>query len=287
MIRTSFLATTFAVLTSTAMAADLPSRREAPMPYVVAAPVFTWTGFYVGVNAGYADPTATIGVSPGGAWVGDPDFPGVANAAARKLTLQGATGGGQLGYNYQINNVVLGIEADVNALGLSKSYQSPVFPGVVGGTYSANGSVSVNSIVTLRGRLGFAVNNWLFFGTGGLAIAEEKFRQSVNFTNVAPPPPPPPNQVPSLPFTGPAGAANAGSVSKSSVSWTLGAGVEYAFSNQLSAKVEYLYADLKSLQFGSVYGPNAFNNGTWTLQHRANLSGLNIFRVGINYRFGT
>jgi outer membrane immunogenic protein len=282
MFQTSFLATAFAVLTTTAMAADLPSRREAPTPYV-AAPVFTWTGFYVGVNGGYADPTATIGVSPGGAWVGDPDFPGVANAAARKLTLQGATGGGQVGYNYQVNNVVLGLEADVNALGLSKSYQSPVFPGVVGGIYSANGSVSVNSIVTLRGRLGLAFNNWLFFGTGGVAIAEEKFRQSVNFTNVAAPPPPPP----ALPFTGPAGGANAGSVSKSSVSWTLGAGVEYAFSNQLSAKVEYLYADLKSLQFGSVYGPNAFDAGTWTMQHRANLSGLNIFRVGINYRFGT
>src|SRR3978361_1619505 len=90
-------------LTAGAFAADLPSRRVAPAPYV-AVPVFTWTGFYVGVNAGYgfSDNDRNNGsyYGAGTTYYG--------NDSSR----DGFVGGGQIGYNYQIGNFVIGIEAD-------------------------------------------------------------------------------------------------------------------------------------------------------------------------------
>ena len=263
-------------LSSAALAADLPARKSPPELPVVFQP-FSWTGFYVGANAGYADPNARIGITPGGSWVGDPDIAGVTSAATRNLRLQGFTGGAQAGYNYQVNNFVFGLEADLNGLNVNKSFASPVFAGVGGGTYSANGAVSLNYLATVRGRLGFAADHWLFFVTGGVAFTGEKFREAILFNNQT--------RILNLPLTGPAGGANAGSASKTSANWTLGGGVEYAFSQQWSAKAEYLYVKLSNLQFGSVYGPNNFTGNTYTIQHRARLSGLNVLRLGVNYHF--
>jgi outer membrane immunogenic protein len=260
-----------------ASAADMAPRTYTKAPLVPVAPIFSWTGFYGGLNAGYADPTANFGVVPGGSWIGDPDLPGVVAAATRNLGLRGFTGGVQAGYNYQINNIVLGIEGDLNYLGLKNSYATPVFPGVAGGTYWASGSVGLDAFYTLRGRLGVAADHWLFFVTGGLAVTSEKFSQSINFINVAPP------LINDLPLTGPAGGANAGSASTTAASWTVGGGVEYAVNKQWSVKGEYLYVNLKSMSFGSVYGPNAFTAGTYLMQHNMSFSGLNIFRVGLNY----
>ncbi len=282
----SVLVALASALPFSAMAADLPSRKAPPPAPVVVAPVFSWTGFYGGLNAGYADPTAKFTVIPGGSWVGDPDVPytsatspGVVNASARNRSLQGFTGGAQLGYNYQINNIVLGVEADANYLGLRGSYASPVFNSVANGTYWTRGNVSLDAFYTLRARLGLAADHWLFFVTGGLAVPSERFSQSVNFVNFAP--------VIALPPTGAAGGANAGSATSAAASWTLGGGIEYALNNQWSVKGEYLYVNLNSMRANSVYGPNGFTGGTWTMQHRLGLSGLNIFRVGVNYHFGT
>jgi len=275
------LSCAFSALSFAALAADLPNRKAPPIMPVI-APIFSWTGFYAGLNAGYADPTAKFSVIPGGNWVGDPDVPffsatspGVVNAGTRNVGLHGFTGGLQAGYNYQINNIVLGVEADANFLGLKGSYATPIYNGVAGGTYWANGSARLDAFYTLRARLGIAADHWLFYATGGLAVTNEKFSQSINFINT-------PLFV-TLPITDPLGGANAGSASTTAASWTLGGGVEYAFNNQWSAKAEYLYVNLKSMQFGSNY----VSSVNWTMQHRLNLSGLNIFRVGLNYHFGT
>ena len=266
-----------------ATAADM-APRYTKAPVVPVEPGFSWTGFYVGVNAGYADPTAGFGVVPGGSWIGDPDVPftsatspGVVNAGTRNLPLRGFTGGGQIGYNWQVNSWVLGIEADANYLGLKNSYGTPTYNGVAGGTYSASGSVALDAFYTIRGRLGFAADHWLFFVTGGLAVTSEKFSQSINFIN--------PTIIITLPPTGFAGGANAGSASSTAASWTVGGGTEYALNKQWSIKGEYLYVKLPSMSFSSAYGPNGFTGGTWTMQHNLSLSGLNIFRAGLNYHF--
>jgi outer membrane immunogenic protein len=265
------------LLATSAFAADLAPRTYTKAPLVPVAPIFSWTGFYAGLNAGYADPTANFSVVPGGSWIGDPDYAGIVNAGTRSLGLRGFTGGVQAGYNYQVDKIVLGIEGDLNYLGLKNSYATPIFPGVAGGTYWASGSVGLDAFYTLRGRLGLAADHWLMFVTGGLAVTSEKFSQSINYINVA--------QNNNLPLTGPAGGANAGSTSSTAASWTVGGGAEYALNQQWSVKGEYLYVNLKSMSFGSVYGPNGFTAGTYSMQHNLSLSGLNIFRVGLNYHF--
>jgi outer membrane immunogenic protein len=264
-----------AISAAGASGADMAPRTYTKAPLVPVAPIFSWTGFYAGLNAGYADPTANFSVVPGGSWIGDPDYAGIVNAGTRSLGLRGFTGGVQAGYNYQVSNIVLGIEGDLNYLGLKNSYATPIFPGVTSGTYWASGSVGLDAFYTLRGRLGLAADHWLFFVTGGLAVTSEKFSQSINFIN----------QNNTLPFTGPAGGANAGSASTTAASWTLGGGAEYAFNKQWSVKGEYLYVNLKSMSFGSVYGPNGFTAGTYLMQHNLSFSGLNIFRAGLNYHF--
>ncbi|ARN83682.1 outer membrane protein [Methylocystis bryophila] len=120
-----------------AQAADLPSRKSAPPPYLV-APVPTWTGFYAGVNIGGGVPVSGTG---------------------------GVLGGGQLGYNYQFTPLfVAGLEADFQ--GSSIGGGSSSFGGPMGGERR-----SVDWFGTVRGRVGtIAIDpKWLIYGTGGFA----------------------------------------------------------------------------------------------------------------------
>jgi outer membrane immunogenic protein len=119
------------------LAADLPRRVTAPAPYVAQVPVFTWTGLYAGVNAGYGWATQK----------------GAAGATFGKM--DGAQVGGTVGYNYQMGQIVLGVEGDdawnrarnTNVGAISKS----------------------TNIATARGRIGYAVDRVLLFTTGGYA----------------------------------------------------------------------------------------------------------------------
>jgi opacity protein-like surface antigen len=310
-----------ATLAGSAFATDLPSTKSSPV-FVAQPSSFSWTGFYVGVNAGGAFDTSNINATLGGAWIGDPDNAGVTAAARHRLDLNGFTGGGQIGYNYQVNNFVLGVEADAEYLGLKSSYATGALPGVATGIYSAMASSSSDWLVTLRPRLGVAVDRALFYVTGGLAIANNDFSQNISYLNpapalapappvvvstpvvstpvvstpvvggitmVAPPvvaPPvvtPPVVALPDLPVTSAAGGANARSVSSTSVGWVLGGGVEYAFTDRWSAKLEYLYADPGTTKFRSSY--TSATGSVYTVQHGNHLT-TSIVHVGVNYHFG-
>jgi outer membrane immunogenic protein len=271
-------------LVSSALAADLPTHKGPP-PAPTVAPAFSWTGFYGGINGGYADPTAKLSVAPGSGWnAPDPDWsanangPGVAALGTRNIGLHGFIGGAQAGYNYQINNIVLGVEADADYMHLHGSYATPVYDGITSGTYWASGSATLDSLFTLRARAGFAFDRLLVFVTGGLAITDEKYSQSINYLNYSAPPPPV-----TLPPTGSTGGANAGSASTTEVTGVVGGGLEYAFDNHWSLKGEYLYVPLKSQSFTSTYIDTSSNS--WTIQHHESLSALNVFRAGLNYRF--
>ena len=120
-----------------AVAADLPRRATAPAPYVAAVPVFIWTGFYAGVNAGYGWATQKGG----------------ADATYGKL--DGAQVGGTVGYNYQMGQIVLGVEGDDAWNNASGS--------AVGKTTKST------NVATARGRIGYAVDRVLLFTTGGYA----------------------------------------------------------------------------------------------------------------------
>ncbi len=200
---------------SSVQAADLPRRQPAAF---VAPPMFTWTGFYLGLNAGI------IGV----------DFSKGAGFLDGK---PGFTGGITAGYNHQIGSVVLGVEGDYNYSGAGGRGSVPLALQVSRG--------ELNSFGTIRGRLGLAFDRALIYGTGGYAFGSTKFNGGL--------------------LTG--GNTQSG--------YALGGGLEYAFTQNISAKAEYLYMPLTAK--GS--GPVGVLAGT-----KAGID-ANIVRAGVNYRF--
>jgi outer membrane immunogenic protein len=194
-----------------AQAADLPARG----PIYKAAPFVqapTWTGAYVGVHAGYAWGSGSLGAF--GTGFGSSD-------------IDGAFGGGQIGYNWQQpgSNWVLGVEADVS--GGDIGYDETV-PGV------GSASTSINVMGTVRGRLGFTITpQTLIYGTGGFAWARNTVDINIPGFLVA-------------------------SSSATHTGWAAGAGIEHAFAPNWTARVEYLHTDYGSeTYFNSPLGLSA------------------------------
>src|ERR1700727_2738060 len=169
-----------AVGTVVAQAADLPTRKEAPAPVFVPPP-FTWTGFYIGLNAGGIWPSGSRNAS-----IFDPDsafdggfltssFPGGLGSQSA-----GFIGGGQAGYNWQTGAFVLGVETDFDGTTLSKSFNNVGTPfidpfvarNLRNDFFTVNGKNSLTWLGTTRGRVGYVVtpdNRLMIYGTGGAA----------------------------------------------------------------------------------------------------------------------
>jgi outer membrane immunogenic protein len=242
-------------------AADLPARTYTKAPPMV-APVYNWSGFYVGLNAGGIGGTL------------DPDYASASTAAFstpdelvflrgftnRSLKTAGFTGGGQAGYNYQLQNFVLGAEADLNYTGLRQTRVSGPFgePACSVVVCTVTQSYNADWLATVRGRAGFASNAWLIYATGGLAIAE--VRRSDVFV---------------LPTS-----INAASDRSMLTGWTAGIGVEWAFAPNWSVKAEYLYVDLGSASYTLTNA--TLPAATFQVDHRLT---ENVGRIGINYHF--
>ncbi len=177
---------------SGASAADLPRRSSAYVPPAY-APLFTWTGFYGGINGGY----------------GFGDLNGHGRALAGSPN--GGLVGGTVGYNYQYQRFVLGLEADFDYAGISNSQTSA-------GPLTAKSSLNFET--TVRARAGYAVDRALFFVTGGYAGG------TLHTTT----------------YDTPRGFYGANSNFLNG--YAIGAGAEYAFMPNLSGKVEYVYTDL-------------------------------------------
>lgn len=238
-----------------AHAADLAVKAPVSKPAPIA---YTWTGCYVGVNAG-------------GAWARSQgsmrfnDNTGLnrqAVEAAEGFTFEpsGFTGGGQLGCNYQTGNFVFGLEGDVDYLGLrsSRTVTAP-FPG--GGTFTITDSTSTDWMATVRPRVGYAINNWLFYATGGLAVTQLRF--NTTYADVF-------------------GTSENASLSDTRYGWTAGAGVEVAIGGgPWSAKFEYLHADFGTASVTGTFVGVANTFGA----HSVDLK-TDIVRAGLNYRFG-
>lgn len=213
-------------LGSGAYAADLPTRVEAPAPFI-APPVFTWTGFYAGVNAGVGfnagdDRDSTVVVGPNAVGVA----PGTVVYYGDNAEDAAFTGGGFIGYNYQfVNNLVLGAEADIQFVGLGDD--DPVGPVSVTPP-NANflplrrGITGVDWFGTARLRAGYAFDRTLVYATGGLAYGGgDAARFETN--------------------TGDRVVFEDDDVG---FGWTVGAGVEYAWTNNLIVGIEGLYVSL-------------------------------------------
>ena len=210
-------------LAAPASAADLAARPYTKAPVAPLASVYNWTGFYLGIVGG-------------GAW----------EASSGDPKMQGGFVGGTAGYNWQTGNVVFGLEADAAWADVSASAAGTVFVAGVGGV-PASLTSRTDAMGTVRGRIGWAINNVLLYGTGGYAWIDNKLTATL-------------------------GGLSA-SDSKFHSGWTVGAGVEAFFAPQWSVKGEYLYRSLD----GETYFSGTVPTGTLN---------LHTVQVGVNYHFG-
>jgi outer membrane immunogenic protein len=305
MIRRILLASASALaLAGTAFAADLPSR--APPPVYLPPPP-TWTGFYIGINAGYewsASNSVNVTSVPLGAL--DPAinvFPGptslaaaAAGTGALSVNNSGFIGGGQIGYNYQFApSFVAGIEADFQGIAGSSS-RSTLFGsvdalsgvGFPGNFAQALTTVDkkVDYLGTVRGRLGWLLTpTLLIFGDGGLAYGGISSSTGMIGAAVG---------VNEGLCCGNPVYGSFGHVSNTKVGWTAGGGAEWMFLPNWSAKVEYLYYDLGSVTYsGGVATAFAAPGGVIPVgtsifslaSHTSTRFNGNVVRAGINYHF--
>ncbi len=238
-----------------ASAADLPARSGEGSGYM---PLFLWTGYYAGANAGYGSSDnrhRTFCVPPAGGTCAV--LPGLNTDG------DGFVAGGQVGYNQQIGRFVVGGEADLQYADIGRTRTtSGLFPDGLGGlaavtNYTA--SQRLNYLGTARARLGMAFNQVFVFGTGGLAYGDVSVRQNVLFA---------------------VGANYAAAGGGTDVGWAAGAGLEYGFAPNVTGKFEALYYDLgrTTVSSGAAAAPG-FTRGA-----RFDTDGV-VARAGLNYRF--
>jgi outer membrane immunogenic protein len=269
-----------------ASAADMAAKAPPPTPGC------TWCGFYIGLNAG-ADfdddrnvDTTSVNtfIAPRGA-----PLPGQLASAITALSNfsapagnTGFIGGGQIGYNWQwAPTWLVGLEADIQGVtGKGSSNVGSSIPINAVNTLFQSAVVSggIDYLGTVRGRVGYVpTSNWLIYGTGGLAYGGVNSSTSIGqlATNA-------PNLVPPT-------WSGTGSFSDTRVGWVAGAGFEWMFLRNWTAKVEYLHYDLGSATYEVsplvsnapvLGGPVTINS----VQSRVSYSG-DIARVGINYLF--
>jgi outer membrane immunogenic protein len=233
----SLLTTSLLGVAAPAIAADL-SLRAVKAPAMVAA-AYNWTGFYVGVHGGGGwnkfsgtDPT-------------DPTDPGSSANGS------GAVAGGQIGGNYQIGQVVLGVEGTYAWSDIKVSDGGPF-----GGGAGLTVTLKNDYLATVAGRLGYAFDRVLIYGKGGAAFTRDKLNAEL---------------------TGPFAGTATGSFDRTG--WVAGAGVEWAFLQNWSVKAEYNF-----MRFGNVTEqPTTVGN----LAASPAVVDLDVQTavVGINYRF--
>jgi Opacity protein and related surface antigens len=249
--------------TSLASAADLGgpyeyegSIKDAP----IAAAPYNWTGLYFGVHGGWAG---------GSGWDGDFFNKGVALNYGYSLDADGWYGGFQAGANQQFGRLVAGIEVDVSFGDMSDN-----------GMFQANNEPNPGSYVeweikqklerfgTVRGRLGYLpVDNLLVYVTGGIAWGQTEASEVTHMPRVNPPK-----------------VTSTGSVEETHLGWTVGGGLEWVLTPNLSLRGEYLYVDLGEEDYHFV---GQRTNGTYYADDRAPSDlDFHTVRLGLNYKFG-
>jgi outer membrane immunogenic protein len=252
----------------------------ADIPLKASPPAWSWSGFYGGINLGGAwtsqnSTTSTVNNPLG-------YFNVLASAAVsadgpQTLHASGLSGGLEGGYNWQYDHVVVGLEGDVQALALRGGTSTTgVYPATTA-TFTINANTATNWLATVRGRLGFASGDWLFFGTGGAAFSDTKASWAVSDTC---------GTNPTCNGPGVPNAAEAASAS-GRVGWTAGGGVEARLTDHWSWKAEYLYVNFGTVSATGLISPPTilgFPTALNPFSHSMTLQ-ANILRAGLNYHF--
>jgi outer membrane immunogenic protein len=202
------------------------------------APLFTWTGFYLGANLGY-------GWGDGNGTITNTTLAPVGASGPISGSGDGILGGFQAGYNWQTGPVVFGLETDFQLSGAQGTVTGNAGPRVFRGTGKNEW------FGTIRGRVGYAVDRWLFYVTGGGAYSHNKFSGNSTLAGVV------------TPFSSTA----------TGWGWTVGGGVEAALVGNWSVKGEYLFLDTPD-KIPTPAGTRISGN-----------SNSHVIRLGVNYRF--
>ncbi len=244
---------------SAALAADLPM---SPPP----VPVFTWTGVDLGFQAGFAWANGNLN------FTGFDSSAGIPVDSSVISTHNGAIGGAHLGYNYQINQWVIGVEGSAD---VTSSLNTAVFPAAFGGSYLSAATAS-NIQGSVRVRLGYAFDRALIYATGGVAFNDVKTSYLLTSNN-----------------TGNAGINGGNLVSGSNyfsnapVGWTVGGGVEYAINDHWSVRGEYRYTSFGTvtnpfIDGGALASTPGLTGSSLNANRRLN---QNLVEAGFSYKF--
>ncbi|MCD4659761.1 outer membrane beta-barrel protein [Rhizobium pusense] len=234
-------------LTLGSLALILMTSTAAEAQGLMAAGATDWSGFYAGVHAGGAFTGSNTGV----------DVHGYNYTPGAAIDINNASdfvGGVQLGYNWQFDSLVLGVEGDVSYLGYSASGSDAAWPDTV---YTA----SADWLATVRLRAGAVFDSTLIYATGGLALADLKYGTVDNCVG---------------------GACGVDTIDASlsrSLGYVVGAGIEHDFGNRWSLKGEYLFAGFDG---GTATGA-ALTGGDYDFDFGS--TGIHTVRLGLNYRF--
>ena len=241
-------ATAFTTIGGSALAADLAVRRPAPVyaPPPVAVSLFTWTGCYVGGNAG--------GIWAKSEW-NDTVFGGFGDSTA-----SGGLGGVQLGCNYQVGAWVFGIQGDYDWTSANTDNSNTVLTNTFGTAITNH--TELKSIASVTGRVGYAWDRFLGYVKGGGAWLRADYSLQIG------------------------GAAVATASDNSRGGWTVGVGGEYAFNNWLTGFVEWDYYKFDTDNpSGLVCAPGGCG-GVFFTNNVGVKETVNVVKAGLNLKFG-
>lgn len=211
----------------------LPSGKEMKEVAPVPTPsCFDWSGFYVGGSGGYKFSSVDLNLDLTGGWNFSSSRDAIKNAGSGNLDNDGGEAGGLVGYNFQWNCWVLGLEADGGYLWARHSTDLVPIPDSV-----VRSAFRTHYLFTVAPRLGYALGNWLPYISGGLAVGDLEYEQEIDF-----PPHIPRN------FEG-------SHESQTNAGWMVGGGLQYALTNHWSIRAQYQFIDLGDIDFTSDFAP--------------------------------
>lgn len=236
-----------AIMTASIMSTAVASAADMPVKYVPPAPMFNWSGFYLGAHVG-----GTWGTTE--SEINSISVPGLFALAGFTLpvssqSFNGFVGGGQIGWNWQSGIVVFGVEGELSATNAK---------GTAPCLLVLSCKTEQNWLATAAGRLGLADGRDLYYVKGGAAWSHNTYSANLNLL-----------------------AGLNTEVSDNRWGWLVGAGIEHAFAGGLSAKLEYEYADYGSRDYHfplAIIVPIDVGTKIREYQH--------VVKIGVNYRFG-
>ncbi len=217
-------------------AGDTPSGKE--MKQVAPAPAptcFNWSGFYVGGFGGYKFSSVDLDLSLSGEWNSVALDRDVAESlGSRDLDNSGGEAGGLIGYNFQWNCWVLGLEADGGYLWARKSHDTgTIFDTFDVNPYHIRSAFQTHYLFTIAPRIGYALGRWLPYVTGGLAVGDLEYEQEIDFPGLG------------------IGGHEGGHHTQTNAGWMVGGGLQYALTDHWSVRAQYQFIDLGDIDFDS------------------------------------